>query len=87
MVKQLDAAGLVDYEKYRGVEVTARGSAVARELALRRCIVRTFFAAKLDVDLDVETGYRIGYSLPRAGIRGLYDRLDRPPSDCRSSTD
>lgn len=87
MVKHLDAAGLVDYEKYRGVEVTARGRAVARELTRRQRIVRAFFASNLDVTLDVETGYRIGYCLPRAGIRALSDCLDRPPGDGRGGTE
>lgn len=87
MIQKLAAAGLVDHEKHRGSDLTRRGEAVARELAWRQCIVRTFFASNLDFELDADTGYRIGHSVSSAGIRRLRERIDHPPSDrCRTRT-
>jgi len=71
MFVRLDDAGLVDYEKQRGVELTERGGTVARELAWRQCAVRAFFGARLDAELDAGTAYRIGYTLPEQGIERL----------------
>lgn len=86
MTKKLNAAGFVDYEKYRGVELTPRGRTVATELARRQCIVRTFFASELETELDAETSYRIGYSLPTTGIRRLRELADQPPNGCCHET-
>lgn len=71
MFGKLDEEGVLEYEKHAGVALTERGESIARELARRQCIVRTFFSAELDAVLDPYVGYRIGYHLPASSI----DRL------------
>lgn len=68
MFERLAADGLLDYEKHDSVALTRRGEEVARELAWRQCVVRTFFGSEVDAALSPETGYRIGFILPRGGI-------------------
>jgi len=86
MLVRLADAGLVGYEKRQGVEPTDRGEIVARELAWRQCAVRTFFAARLDAELDAGTAYRIGYALPEQGVARLAELVGhRAESPCRGS--
>lgn len=76
MLGRLDDASLVEYETYRGVKLANRGDTVARELAWRQCTVRVFFAVRLDLELNANTAYRIGYALPTHGIKRLADLVD-----------
>jgi len=91
--ERLDADGLVDYEKHRGVDVTERGVVVASDLAVRTCTVRRFFETELGVAIPPTSGYRIGFVLPEAGIEQLRQLVDpeaegccheegRDPTDC-----
>jgi DtxR family Mn-dependent transcriptional regulator len=73
---RLDDASLVEYEKYRGANLTSRGDTVARELAWRQCTVRVFFATQLDLELNAYTAYWIGYILPKHGLERLADLVD-----------
>jgi len=79
MFERLADAGLVDYEKRVGVAPTDRGAAVARELAWRQCVVRTFAETVLGVDVSAGDGYRFGYVLPERGVEELCDLVD---DDC-----
>jgi Mn-dependent DtxR family transcriptional regulator len=76
MFGRLADAGLVDYEKRAGVTPTDRGAAVARELAWRQCVVRTFAETVLGVAVDAGDGYRFGYVLPDHGVEELHDLVD-----------
>lgn len=67
MVGKLDERNLLEYEKYAGVRLTDRGGKVAQRLAWRFCVVTNFFGATLDTELDDETSYEIGRTLPRDG--------------------
>lgn len=78
MIRKLAAEGLVAHENHGGVELTEAGSRIARELAARQSAVRAFFAAETGSPFDPETGYRIGYVLPAAGIERLRELADDP---------
>jgi Mn-dependent DtxR family transcriptional regulator len=54
MVQRLDAEGLLKYEKYRGLVLTASGEALAKNIAQRHQLLTDFF--KL-LGLDDETIY------------------------------
>ena len=43
MVQRLDAEGLLRYEKYRGLILTAAGKALARKIAYRHKLLTDFF--------------------------------------------
>lgn len=78
MIGKLDDRGFVDYEKYRGVTLTDRGSEVARRLAWRHCVVTNFFGKTLDTNLDDLTSYEIGFTLPEQGLTRLSDLIHHP---------
>ncbi|NLV11676.1 winged helix DNA-binding protein [Halomicrobium mukohataei] len=68
MVTKLDGRGLVEHEKYQGVALTERGEQVATQAGWRLCVVATFFDSVLDVTLDEETAFDIGFVLPETGL-------------------
>jgi len=78
MLAKLDERGLADHEKYHGVTLTSRGERVAEALARRFCVVTTFFSSVLNAELDDETAYEIGVTLPESGVSSLRERIDRP---------
>lgn len=85
MFERLAAEGFLAYQKHEGVALTDRGEEVARELAWRQCIVRTFFGTELKLDLPAETGYRMGFVLPEQGIVRLHELVGRPrEARCRA---
>ncbi|RKD88651.1 metal-dependent transcriptional regulator [Halopiger aswanensis] len=84
MFDRLESEGLVDYEKQKGVTVTARGEKVARELVRRQRVVRAFFDSELGITLSPETGYRIGFVLPDEGIDRLRKLVDDSSGYTRS---
>lgn len=49
MVQRMDAEGLIEYEKYRGLILTASGRSVAQQIALRHGLL-TEFLSLLGVD-------------------------------------
>ncbi|PCR89042.1 iron dependent repressor [Natrinema ejinorense] len=70
--------GLLEYEKYAGLETTARGTEIAESLAWRQCVVTSFFDRLLAYEIDARTAYRIGYTVPEDGIHRLQERIDEP---------
>jgi Mn-dependent DtxR family transcriptional regulator len=55
MVQRLDGEGLLKYEKYRGLVLTASGEALARNITRRHQLLSDFLRL---FDLDEETVYR-----------------------------
>lgn len=78
MLGKLTARSLVDHRNYRGTTLTDRGETIARELHWRQRVVRSFFASELDLRLDSEKAYRIGYTLPRTAVEELASLNARP---------
>lgn len=64
MVQKLSRAGYVEYEKYRGLILTDKGRAVAREIQNRHATLSRFFSL---FGLDAET--------QRADIEGIEHHL------------
>jgi Mn-dependent DtxR family transcriptional regulator len=50
MIGKLEAAGLVDHEKYKGVTLTDAGIERARETVETYCIIERFLSSVLDID-------------------------------------
>lgn len=78
MAAKLADVGLADHRKYRGLELTERGNAVAEALAWRYCLVTNLFEEVLDAPIDPEAAYRLGYHLPREGVVTLGEKLGVP---------
>lgn len=78
MMSKLGADGYVDYEKYQGVRLTARGEAVAERVSWRFCIVSSFFDSTLDLSLDEQTALEIGFRLPKEAIVKLRELITSP---------
>jgi Mn-dependent DtxR family transcriptional regulator len=84
MIQRLDGEGLVKYEKYRGMVLTAAGEKVARGIALRHQAL-TGFLSLLGIDdevisRDVE-GMEHHLSAPTVrAIVALTSRLQRQPA-------
>lgn len=76
MISKLDDRGLVDYEKYQGVMLTDQGDALATEAGWRFCVVSTFFESVLDMRVNDETAFDIGFVLPKDGVFRLRDLVD-----------
>jgi Mn-dependent DtxR family transcriptional regulator len=84
MVQRLDAEGLLKYEKYRGLALTASGEALARNITRRHQILTDFFRLfGLDEEIiyhDVE-GMEHHISPPTLKvIEALTAQLGRQPS-------
>ena len=71
MIRRLDAAGLLNYEKYRGMVLTSSGEQVAQSISLRHKTLTEFFDLfGLDPDLvyqDIE-GMEHHISLPTLNL-------------------
>jgi Mn-dependent DtxR family transcriptional regulator len=84
MVQRLDAEGLLKYEKYRGLVLTASGEALARNITRRHQILTDFFRLfAIDEDViyhDVEgMEHHISQPTLRA-IEALTEQLQRQPA-------
>jgi Mn-dependent DtxR family transcriptional regulator len=84
MVQRLDAEGLLKYEKYRGLVLTASGEALAKNITRRHQLLSDFFRLfGLDEDViyhDVE-GMEHHISPPTLrAIEALTDQLERQPA-------
>ncbi len=84
MVQRLDADGLLKYEKYRGLVLTAAGETLARKIARRHELLTEFLRLLgLDqrvIDHDVEgMEHHISPATLRA-IEALTDQLRRRPA-------
>jgi len=78
MVEKFSEEGLVDHEYYKGATLTVDGEALARHLHWRRCVIEHFFENELELSIDADRAYRIGYEFPAVGIDGLAERLAHP---------
>jgi DtxR family transcriptional regulator, manganese transport regulator len=84
MVQRLDAEGLLKYEKYRGLILTAAGKTLARKIAHRHKLLTNFFRLLgLDervINHDVE-GMEHHISRPTLrAIEALTEQLRRRPA-------
>ena len=84
MVQRMDSEGLLKYEKYRGLALTASGEALAKNITRRHKILTDFFRLfGLDEDTifhDVE-GMEHHISPPTLRvIEGLTSQLERQPA-------
>lgn len=52
MLKKLDALGLVHYEPYRGVQLSAAGEKIALEIVRHHRIIKTFLSEILGLEWD-----------------------------------
>ena len=84
MVQRLDAEGLLKYEKYRGLALTASGEALAKNITRRHKILSDFFRL---FGLDEETifhdveGMEHHISPPTLNaIEALISQLERQPA-------
>lgn len=76
MMAKLDERGLVDYKKYQGVCLTERGEGVTSRISWRLCVVTSFFDSVLETNLDEETAFDIGFTLPEDGVYRLRERME-----------
>ncbi len=67
MVQRLDAEGLLKYEKYRGLVLTASGEALARNITRRHQLLSDFLRL---FGLDEETIYR--------DVEGMEHHISQP---------
>lgn len=81
MATKLADGPLLSYQRYDGVELTRRGSAVAESLARRQCVVSSYFELILSYTIDPHTAYRIGHILPTDGISQLERAIEQPRTD------
>jgi Mn-dependent DtxR family transcriptional regulator len=84
MVQRLDAEGLLKYEKYRGLILTAAGKTLARKIAHRHKLLTDFFTLlgldKRVINHDVE-GMEHHISRPTLrAIEALTGQLRRRPA-------
>ena len=84
MIQRMDAEGLVDYEKYRGVILTAAGEEIAREIVRQHESLAEFFALfgldEKSIYDDIE-GIEHHMSQPiLAAIQALTGELERQPA-------
>jgi DtxR family Mn-dependent transcriptional regulator len=76
MVSKLADRGLVEYEKYQGVSLTDQGNALATEAGWRFCVVSTFFESVINMPVDDETAFDIGFVLPKDAVFSLRNLVD-----------
>ncbi|WP_258560331.1 metal-dependent transcriptional regulator [Halorhabdus salina] len=91
MVESLAETDLLEHERYRGVELTDRGEAVARAVLWRRCVTQQFFEKEFGFSLSNEQAYQIAIEFDRDQVRSVGDRVEQPceynceatdPADC-----
>jgi DtxR family Mn-dependent transcriptional regulator len=91
MIESLAEEELLEYERYRGVELTDRGESVARAILWRRCAIQEFFENELGLSLPDSRAYRIAFEFEDEEVRTVGDRVDQPceyhceatdPDDC-----
>lgn len=84
MIQRMDAEGLVAYEKYRGVTLTAEGESIARDIVRRHQSLADFFqlfGLEGDAIYDDIEGIEHHMGAPTlAAIRALTDELKRQPA-------
>lgn len=84
MIQRMDAEGLVDYEKYRGVVLTEAGESIARDIVHRHQSLADFFqlfGLEGDAIYDDIEGMEHHMGEPTlAAIRALTGELKRQPA-------
>jgi DtxR family Mn-dependent transcriptional regulator len=83
MAQRLEAAGLVDYEKYRGVTLTATGEEVALKIIRRHRLIELYLTEELgyalhEVHAEAE---RLEHAVSDRFIEAIDDRLGNPDLD------
>lgn len=79
MVKRLDAAGIVEHERYRGVRLTPEGERLALSVIRRHRLLELFLAQSLDIPWD--DVHRYADSLEHAVTDELIDIIARKLGD------
>ena len=80
MVRKLDELGLVTHERYRGVELTERGTRLALEMIRHHRLLELYLAESLGVPWDrVHARGRGARARPLRRARGADRRQARPP--------
>lgn len=87
MVEKFSKGDLVEHEHYKGAMLTDSGEALARHLLWRRCVTEQFFEGELDLEVDIESAYRIGFEFPDAGVTRLAEMIDHPCDRTCQATD
>lgn len=83
MAQRLEAAGLVDYEKYRGVILTEAGEEVALKIIRRHRLIELYLTEELgyalhEVHMEAE---RLEHAVSDRFIEAIDDRLGNPHLD------
>ena len=83
MVKRLAEQGLVTHERYRGVDLTARGRDVALEVLRHHRLLETYLAVHLDVPWDRvhEEAEKLEHVISEDLINRMAAKLDDPTHD------
>ena len=78
MLKNLNERGLVDYEKYEYVDLTAKGRAVGREMHRRHDVLRRFLTEilKIDARTSDEEACQLEHALSTATLNRLIQFMD-----------
>ena len=81
--KRLHALGLVDYERYRGVRLTASGEHLALELVRHHRLLETFLVEFLGYDWDSvdEEADRLEHAISEELERRIAARVSDPTTD------
>ncbi len=83
MMETLDDRGLVEREKYRGVELTTEGETVALEVLRHHRLIETYLAEQLDYDwAEVhDEADRLEHHISEEFERRVAEQLDDPDVD------
>jgi DtxR family Mn-dependent transcriptional regulator len=83
MVRRLADQGLLDYERYRGMRLTADGRAVALRTIRRHRVIETFLARALDMPWDSvhEEAERLEHAASDALVDRMAQWLGDPTAD------
>ena len=83
MLESLAEKGLLDREKYRGVELTPEGETVALEILRHHRLIETYLAERLGYDWSEvhDEADRLEHHISEEFERRVADRLDDPEVD------
>ena len=75
MLKTLSARGLIDYEKYEYLELTAKGHDVGNDVHNRHCILKKFLTEILSVDVVLadEDACKMEHTMSPATLKRLVE--------------
>lgn len=78
MVESLAEKNFLEHERYRGVELTDYGEAVARAVLWRRCTTQQFFEREFGFSMSNDRAYRIAIEFDHDQVRSVSDRVEKP---------